>query len=406
MLPGSYFLRTFAVEMNQAKIIIACDSFKGSLDSRGVAEAAASACRRALPQAEVVTTEMADGGEGTALTVARATGGKMIYVDSFDPLMRPLRASYALTPEGTAFVELASASGLTLLTPEERNPLMTTTYGTGLLIAHALESGCRKLVVCVGGSATNDCATGMLTALGYSFLDADGQRLPGCGRSLEKIESIDSKGSLLHRTGVKLWVACDVDSPFCGETGAARMFAAQKGATEDEIERLDRGMQHFAAVMALHSGRDITGLPGAGAAGGVAGGLASLCEAELLPGASLVAEAINLRGLIKGATLVITGEGRMDSQTLCGKAPVEVARLAREAGVPVVGIAGRIEDADELRRAGFSGLVEISPRTLALSEALDPAVTRRNINFFLYRYLSKSGAACAHAKRHSDFSGA
>ena len=367
------------------KIVVASDSFKGCLTAREVADAVAAAFPAGT---EVVKLAMADGGEGTAETVAQCSRARMISAPAADPLMRPIEASYAIDGQGTAFVELAAASGLTLLREEERNPLLATTYGTGLLLADALKHGCRRAVICVGGSATNDCATGMLSALGFRFLDSQGNRLRGCGDELERITEIDSSGVIPELKDTLVSVACDVDAPFCGLRGAAYVFAAQKGADEATIERLDKGMQHFAEVIRGATGTDISNMRGAGAAGGVAGGLVALCRARPESGAALVAKAIGLEKAIEGASLVITGEGRIDAQTLGGKAPLEVMNLARKAGVPVIALAGRVENRDELLAAGFDRIIEVTPRSMPLSQAIDPRIAIHNITCSIRNFIA------------------
>lgn len=368
------------------KIVVASDSFKGCLTARQVADAVAAA----FPEGtEVVKLAMADGGEGTAETVAQCSGGRMVTAAAADPLMRPIEASYAIDPQGTAFIELAAASGLTLLREEERNLLLTNTYGTGMLLADALKRGCRRAVICVGGSATNDCATGMLSALGFRFLDSEGNAVRGCGGELERIVGIDRSEVMPELREATLSVACDVDAPFCGKQGAAYVFAAQKGADGAMIERLDRGMRHFAAIIREDTELDISNMRGAGAAGGVAGGLMALCGARLESGAALVAKAIGLEKALEGASLVITGEGRIDAQTLGGKAPMEVMKLARKAGVPVIAIAGRVENRNELLVAGFKRIIEVTPRSMPLSQAINSAIATRNITAAIRNLIDK-----------------
>ena len=361
-------------------ILLAFDSFKGSLTSREVADAFEEGVLSVLPDCAVKKVCLADGGEGTAEALVGTLGGKWIEVEVSDPLMRPIRARYGVVDEGqTAVIEMASASGLTLLAEEERNPLKTSTYGTGQLIANALKRGCRKLLIGIGGSATNDAGTGMFSALGFRFLDAEGNTLEGRGASLERIASIDASHVLPSLETCEIRVACDVTNPFCGPTGAARVFAPQKGADEAMVERLDRGMTHFAEVILLYNKVDVTNIPGAGAAGGLGGAFSALLGARLCRGVELVLEALHFDELLKGCDLVVTGEGRIDRQTLMGKAPMGVLEAASHRGIPTIAIGGSVEWCKELEDSTFASILSINEAGLPLHLAMRPDVTRENL---------------------------
>lgn len=361
-------------------ILLAFDSFKGSLTSREVADAFEEGVRSVLPDCVVKKVCLADGGEGTAEALVGTLGGKWIEVEVSDPLMRPIRTRYGVVDDGrTAIIEMASASGLTLLAEEERNPLKTSTYGTGQLIADALKRGCRKLLIGIGGSATNDAGTGMLSALGFRFLDAEGMPLAGCGKSLERIATIDSSHILPELKTVDIRVACDVTNPFCGPQGAAYIFASQKGADRQMVEQLDRGMHHFAEVIREYNKVDVTNISGAGAAGGLGGAFSALLGARLCRGVELVLDALHFEELLAGCDLVVTGEGRIDRQTLMGKAPMGVLKAATHQDIPVIAIGGSIEQSPELEQSGFSSILSINEEGLPLHLAMRPDVARENV---------------------------
>lgn len=361
-------------------VLLAFDSFKGSLTSREVADAFEEGVRSVVPDCQVRKACLADGGEGTAVALVDSLHGEWVEVEVLDPLMRPIRARYGVVDDGqTAIIEMASVSGLPLLTEDERNPLKTSTYGTGQLMADALKRGCRKLLVGIGGSATNDAGTGMLSALGFRFLDAEGKTLEGCGASLERIVSIDASHVLPSLDSCEIRVACDVTNPFCGPMGAARVFAPQKGADEAMVGCLDRGMAHFAEVVLLYNKVDVTNIPGAGAAGGLGGAFSALLGATLCRGVELVLEALHFDALLKGCHLVVTGEGRIDHQTLMGKAPMGVLEAASRRGIPVVAIGGSVEWCKELEDSAFASILSINEAGLPLHLAMRPDVARENL---------------------------
>ena len=372
------------------KIVIASDSFKGSLSSKEVAKTSAEAIKEVFPDCEVVCLEIADGGEGTVDALCQALGGTIISVPVHGPLGDIINAEYAIvetTEEGlTAVIEMSRASGLPLVPPELRNPMETSTYGTGELIADAVERGCRHFLVGIGGSATNDGGIGALSALGWRFLDSKGEKLHPAGASMNKIYRIDDTGKNPLLKDCSFRVACDVDTPFCGPDGAAYVFAPQKGAGPEMVKDLDRGLESFASVIKESTGSDVRDMAGAGAAGGLGGGMKAFLGADLLPGAEMVLEAIGFDTIVKGADLVITGEGRMDSQTRKGKAPYCVLRHATSLGIPTVAVAGSISDSDALKDLGFKAILPINPPGLPLEVAMKQETASRNLHNTLSRY--------------------
>ena len=361
-------------------ILLAFDSFKGSLTSREVADAFEEGLRTVAPDCEVRKVCLADGGEGTAEALVTSLNGEWVEVEVLDPLMRPICARYGLVDNGlTAIIEMAVASGLPLLDESERNPLKASTYGTGQLMADALARGCRKLLIGIGGSATNDAGTGMLSALGYRFLDAEGNSLTGNGESLEQIVAIDDTRVLPELKTVEICVACDVTNPFCGPQGAAHVYATQKGADESMVRRLDRGMFHLAEVIKQFNQVDVTTMPGAGAAGGVGGAFGALLGASLSRGVELVLEALHFDELLRGCDLVVTGEGRIDHQTMMGKAPSGVLMAAARHGIPTIAIGGSVEWCKELEDGGFASIISINDEQFPLHIAMRPEVARENV---------------------------
>ena len=359
------------------KIIVASDSFKGSLSSAEVAAAVAEGVRDVCPECKVVCLEAGDGGEGTSGALMRALGGSAVSCETHDPLMRPILAEYGISADGrTAIIDMAAASGLTLLLTEERNPLLTTTFGTGEMIADALRSGCSRVIVGLGGSATNDGGTGMLAALGIRFLDSRGAALPGTGESLEKIVSADCSGAPPGLADAEFIAACDVENPLCGPHGAAYVYAPQKGADAAATAALDRGLRNFGEIAETAYGHGILEAEGAGAAGGAGAGMMAYLHARLVPGAELLLDALDFDRLVADADLVITGEGRMDEQTLMGKLPLRVLRRAAAHGVPVIALAGSVSVTDN---PGFAAIAAVSPDGCPLEIAMHAAVASSNI---------------------------
>ncbi len=362
------------------KAVLAIDSFKGCLTSAEAEAAAAEGVHAALPECEVIRIPVADGGEGMLDVLIAATHGKSISVQAHGPLMELREARYGISGDGqTAFIEMAAISGLPLVTPEKRNPMQTTTFGTGELIRDALQRGCRHFIIGLGGSATNDAGLGMLRALGFRFPDKTGNVSGYGGQMMGKVDSIDTSSVHPLLSGCTFTAACDVRNPFYGTDGAAYVFAPQKGADAAMIEALDTGMRHLAAVIFRTTGKDISSCPGAGAAGGMGGSLSAFLNAELKPGIQLLLEMQNFAEQIKDADLIITGEGKSDRQTVMGKVPYGILTEARKQHIPVVLIAGGIEDTDILTRAGFHGIFSITPSPVVLEQAMQPEFARMNI---------------------------
>ncbi|WP_258360095.1 glycerate kinase [Moorella sulfitireducens] len=358
------------------RIVIAPDSFKESLDAPAVAAAIAEGIKRVFPQVETITVPMADGGEGLTTTLVAATGGRIITTTVTGPLAQPVQAAWGILGDGaTAVVEMAQASGLPLVPREKRNPLFTTTYGTGELIRRALDAGCRRLIVGIGGSATNDGGAGMAQALGVKLLDARGDDIRPGAAGLEALARIDT-GSLDPRVKeTEILVACDVDNPLCGPRGASAVYGPQKGATPEMVPRLDAALARLADIIERDLGKDVRELPGAGAAGGLGAGLVAFLDATLRRGIELVMEAVNLDGILAaGADLVITGEGEINHQTAFGKVPAGVARVAGKYGIPVVALVGSIGDgANTVYEHGIKGFMSIVPRPVPLAYCLENA---------------------------------
>lgn len=364
------------------KIVIAVDSFKGCLPSSSIAEAVEEGILNVLPGCEVIKVPIADGGEGTVEALVDATRGKIITLPVHNPLMQPIRASYGMTGDGqTAIIEMSAASGLTLIPPKPGNVMHTTTYGTGEMIADAIKRGGRNFIIGVGGSATNDAGTGMMQALGVRFTDETGNEVEKGGKSLSAIRSIDTRYQLAELQDCTFHIATDVTSPFYGPQGAAHIFGPQKGGNEEQIEILDKGMKHLAGLILETTGIDIGRLSGAGAGGGMGGGCVAFLQANISPGIELIMNHLHFDEIIRGADLVITGEGKIDRQTLFGKVPVGIAHTAASQHIPVIAITGQLDiTADkELREAGLSAIFPIHPAPISLEKAMQPDYAYRNI---------------------------
>ena len=354
------------------RVVVAPDSYKGSVSAVGVAAALERGVLRVFPQAEVRKIPIADGGEGTVEALVTATGGQMRQGRVRGPLGEPVEACWGILGDGeTAVIEMAAASGLPLVPQERRDPRITTTYGTGELIRAALDAGLRRIIIGIGGSATNDGGTGMAQALGAKFLAADGAELPPGGGALARLETIDLSGLDSRMAETEITVACDVDNPLCGSRGAAAVFGPQKGATPAMVAELDAALAHFAECAQAATERDVADLSGAGAAGGLGAGLLFFTPAKLRPGVEIVLEAVKFAEVVKDAAFVITGEGRTDFQTAFGKAPVGVAKVAKQFGVPVFCISGGLGDgADDVLAQGIDATMSICSRPLSLDECM------------------------------------
>lgn len=355
------------------RILIATDSFKDALPSPDVCRAIGRGLRLAAPEADIVEFPLADGGEGSAEILVFHSRGERITLTVKDPLFRPVEASYGLSGDRqTAYIEMAQAAGLQLLRPKERNPMKTTTLGVGELVWDAMKQGARRIVLAIGGSATNDGGTGIATALGYEFLDEGGQPVTPTGENLERIAQIDDTEVQFERNEYRIEALCDVDNPLFGPAGAAHTYAAQKGAGEEDIRRLDQGLRHLAVILQEHYGRDFAHLPGAGAAGGLGAGAMAFLGARLRPGAEAIMEYTRFDEKLKGVDLVITGEGKIDGQTLHGKLIHAVAQRAKQAGIPTIALCGTLEAMPEqIRRIGLTAAFSILQRPQSLDQAIN-----------------------------------
>lgn len=363
------------------KIVLAIDSFKGSLTSFEAEEAVALAIAQRFPTATVDRIPIADGGEGTLSVLLHTSQGSYRHLQAHNPCMEIIPTLYGIAGDGqTAYIEMAAISGLPLIREEQKNPMKSTTFGTGELILDALSQGCRTFIIGIGGSATNDAGTGMLQALGYRFYDKEGHELGTGGEILSKITRIDEthRHPLLKES--RFIVACDVQNPFYGPQGAAHVFARQKGADEAMITELDEGMRAFAHIIHQHTGKDISQLPGSGAAGGLGGCLAAFLNATLQSGADLLLDASHFEARIQDADLVITGEGKIDRQSLMGKITGKILERASRLGIPVLAFAGQAEDIPALKKAGFQDIFPITPSgILPLEEDLKPENAREKL---------------------------
>lgn len=359
------------------KIVVAPDSFKGSLTAVEVSNAIGQGVREIFPEAEIIKIPMADGGDGTVQCLVNATGGEILKEKVTGPLGNEVLASYGiLGDKKTAVIEMAEASGLTLVPKNKRNPLITTTYGTGQLIKAALDQGCRKMIIGIGGSATNDGGSGMVQALGVKLLDKNGEEIGFGGGKLKKVFRIDTKHLDSRLSETKVLIASDVSNPLCGPKGASKIYGPQKGATPEIIEQLDESLTYFAEIIKRDLNKDIKDIPGAGAAGGLGASLMAFLDAELRPGIEIMIEIVKLEQAIKDADLVITGEGKIDSQTIYGKTPIGVARIAKKYNVPVIAVAAIIgDDADIVHQYGINTLIKISEPPMRLNESLPNKVS-------------------------------
>lgn len=357
------------------KIVIAPDSYKESLSALEVATAIERGFREIWPEADYVKLPVADGGEGTVDAMIAATQGRLIHVDVTGPLGEPVNAFYGISgDEQCAFIEMAAASGLEQVPPAQRNPLKTTSWGTGELIRHALDNGVRHIIIGIGGSATNDGGAGMVQALGAKLLDRDDNPIAPGGGALETLARIDIRELDSRLADCHIEVACDVSNTLIGEKGASAVFGPQKGATKEMIAQLDSGLEHYAQLIARDLDIQVLELAGGGAAGGMGAGLYAFCGAQLRQGIEIVTDALKLDEQIADADLVITGEGRIDSQTIHGKVPVGVARIAKRYNKPVIGIAGSLTaDVGVVHEHGLDAVFSVIYTICTLEEALDNA---------------------------------
>jgi glycerate kinase len=368
------------------KIVIAPDSYKESLSALGVATAIEQGFREIYPDAEYLKLPVADGGEGTVEAMVAATQGHLVRAVVTGPLGEPVNAFYGLSgDERCAYIEMAAASGLESVPPERRNPLLTTSWGTGELIRHALDSGVKQIIIGIGGSATNDGGAGMVQALGAKLLTKDNRQIAAGGAALEQLAKIDLSELDQRLADCRIEVACDVTNPLTGPEGATAVFGPQKGATQEMIARLDRALAHFAQIIHRDLDIDVLNLEGGGAAGGMGAALYAFCGARLRPGIEIVTDALHLAERVADADLVITGEGRIDSQTIHGKVPVGVAKVAKSYNIPVIGIAGSLTaDVGVVHQHGLDAVFSVLYSVCTLEEALENAadnvrMTARNV---------------------------
>lgn len=354
------------------KILVSPDSFKGSLTSSEVCYFIERGIKKVDEKIEVIKIPMADGGEGTVDALISATGGKIIKTVVHDPLMREINAFFGLLGDGTtAVIEMSAASGITLLDPSEKNPMETTTYGTGELIIAALDLGCRNIIIGVGGSSTNDGGMGMAKALGVNFLDEAGYDIGLGGGCLKNLVRIDTNKLDYRINECNIVVACDVDNPLCGPLGASYIFGPQKGATSDMVKILDANLKHYGEIVEKTTNIPIIYNKGSGAAGGLAGGLLAFLRAKLKKGVDIVIETTLLEEKIKNVDFVLTGEGMIDYQTAFGKTALGVAQIAELHGIPVIAVCGAIGiGTHELYSKGFTSIFSITDKPMTLDESI------------------------------------
>ena len=353
-------------------IVVAPDSYKGSVSALGVAQAMERGILQVFPGAEVRKIPIADGGEGTVEALVTATGGQLCQNEVCGPLGERINAQWGILGDGkTAVIEMAAASGLPLVAKEKRNPLVTTTFGTGELIRAALDAGLRKIIVGIGGSATNDGGTGMARAFGARFIGDDGKDLPEGGAALAQLQHVDTGRLDPRLLETEIIVACDVDNPLCGGRGASAVFGPQKGATPAMVSELDAALAHYARCATAATGRDVADLAGAGAAGGLGAGLMFFTSAILKPGVEIVLDAVGFADVVKHAAFVVTGEGSTDFQTAYGKAPVGVAKVAKQFAVPVFCLSGGLgKGADDVLEQGIDAVISICDKPMTLEECM------------------------------------
>jgi len=362
------------------KVVIAIDSLKGSLTSMEAGRAIKEGILNVLPETEVIVKPLADGGEGTTEALAEGLGGEMVFVDVHGPLETPVNAGYGLIKDtGTAIMEMAAAAGI-IIVGKDKRPLEATTYGVGEMIRDAIQKGCRNFIIGIGGSATNDCGIGMLTALGYEFLDKEGKAVGIDAAALKNVASIKTENALPELKECSFKIACDVTNPLCGTNGATYIYGPQKGVTEELKDDLDAALGHFADVTKACIGTDFAKCEGAGAAGGLGFSFLSYLNADLQPGIELVLNAVEMEKAMEGADLVFTGEGRLDYQTAMGKAPVGIAKLAKKHGAKVIALAGAvIEGAEKCNENGIDAYFPILRKIVTLDEAMDSETAKQNM---------------------------
>ena len=385
------------------KILIAIDSFKGSLSSKEAGEAIKSGILRVVPDADVVISPLADGGEGTVETLVEALGGSLETVRVKGPLFQEVEAHYGILPESKkntseaslktssknplsngqlAVMEMSQASGITLVSPEERNPLKTSSYGVGQMILDAYYKGCRRFLIGIGGSATNDGGIGMLSALGFRFTKENGEEILPIGEGLKDLAGIENSSVPEGLLQCSFQIACDVENPLYGENGASLIYGFQKGGNKELLSQMDLWMKHYSELVKEYNPAANPEDPGSGAAGGLGFAFRSFLQGELKSGVSLILEETKLSKKMQGADLVITGEGRLDEQSAMGKAPIGVAKLAKEQGIPVIAFAGAVtEGAKACNQVGIDAYFPILRGISTLEEAMEKENARRNLEY-------------------------
>lgn len=357
------------------KIVIAPNAFKGSLSAWDASLALEEGIKKGMESAETVKMPIADGGDGTVDALVRDSGGEFVREEVSGPFGEPVRASYGIIEEGkTAVIEMALASGLALVPPGREDPMSASTYGTGELIRKALEKGCRKIVIGIGGSATNDGGAGMAEALGVKFFDGKGEKIARGGAALARLRKVDASGLDERVSGAEIIIASDVTNPLCGERGASMVYGPQKGASRDMVRELDEALLNYSRVIEKDIGLKVKDIPGAGAAGGLGAGLMAFLGAEMRSGIELVMDIIGFEKAIEGASLVVTGEGRIDAQTGYGKAPGAAAEFCLRKNIPVIGVCGMLDDGiEELYEKGFTSFLPVTKAPCSLEYAMGNA---------------------------------
>lgn len=362
------------------KAVIAIDSLKGSLSSVQAGSAAAEGIRRVYPDAQIDIFPIADGGEGTVDALVTGLKGKKQTVSAMDPLGRPIVCEYGILPNGTAVIEMSCAAGITLITKEERNPLHTTTYGVGEVIRDAIARGCRNFVIGIGGSATNDGGIGMLQALGFGILDAVGKPVSMGGKGLQEITAITTENALPELKQCRFQIACDVTNPLCGSHGCSAVYGPQKGATPEMVAQMDTWLQNYAGIVKTVLPHSDQNMPGAGAAGGIGFAFAAFLNGKLVSGIDLILREIDIETHIQTADIVITGEGRLDAQTVMGKAPIGIAKIAKKYQKPVIAFSGCVTDGAKVCNShGIDAFFPIVKGACTLEEAMDSENAFRNM---------------------------
>lgn len=368
------------------RLLLAFDKFKGSLTAKEVAQAFSLGIHDIAPDIKIDVVPIADGGDGILETLVEAVGGEYHTAEVHDPLGRPLEARWGAIDRGdTAIIEMAEAAGLRLLAAQERNPLRSSTYGVGELLLRALDGGSRRIILGLGGSATNDGGMGMLQALGVRFYGAQGEELEASGEAMCRVQRVDIEDLDARLMGVDIVIASDVDNPLFGERGAARVFAPQKGASAAMVDELDEGLRSYHQAVMAAVGEDHSEVAGAGAAGGLGYGLMALLSARIESGVELVFKMLEFESRAAAADLIVTGEGRLDSQTLMGKAPSGVLSVGKRLGIKVVAVGGGVVDAEALVEGGFAAVYATKPRSMSLEEAMQKETAQQNLRRAAHR---------------------